>query len=249
VKKSWCLAAVVAALCGSLTVPAPEPARAAEAPEPAARRSGKVLEAIEASNYSYVHVNTGAEEVWLAGPKVQVKPGDRVVFPSGMLMTDFKSKALGRTFDRLFFVDWIQPEGAEPVRGGLLPGHLPPGHPPTGPKADSAAAAHMDFSKITKAADGKTVAEIIQQKADLVGKKVSVRGKVIKYSADIMGKNWLHLNDGTVQEGAEDLTVTTTATAKVGDTVLVHGVVGTDKDFGFGYRYAVILEDAEVTVE
>jgi hypothetical protein len=199
---------------------------------------------MDASSYTYVRVDTGAGEVWLAGPKVQVKAGDRVVFSPGMLMTDFKSKALGRTFDRLYFVDRIQLEGAEAVSGGL-----PPGHPPTDLGRGSSVVPEMDFSTITKAADGKTVAEIMQEKANLAGKRISVRGKVVKFSAGIMGKNWIHLSDGTVKRGGEDLTITTNSQAKVGDTVLVRGVVATEKDFGFGYRYSVIIEDAEVTVE
>ena len=65
----------------------------------------------------------------------------------------------------------------------------------------------------------------------------------------IMGKNWLHVKDGTGTSGTDDLVVTTSVTAKVGDKVLVNGKVSSDKDFGSGYRYDVIIEDAEVTIE
>jgi hypothetical protein len=78
---------------------------------------------------------------------------------------------------------------------------------------------------------------------------VVVRAKVVKYNPQIMGKNWLHLEDGTGKAGSNDLTVTTNGEAKVGDTVLVTGVVTTNKDFGAGYKYDVILEDANVKVE
>jgi hypothetical protein len=71
----------------------------------------------------------------------------------------------------------------------------------------------------------------------------------VKYNGGIMGKNWLHIRDGSGQEGNNDLTVTTDAPAKVGDTVLVKGKVSTDRDFGGGYKYPVIVEDAKVTVE
>ncbi|MGZ8425582.1 MAG: hypothetical protein ACXWYD_11580 [Candidatus Binatia bacterium] len=127
---------------------------------------------------------------------------------------------------------------------------LPEGHPnidmsggaaPTAPK--------FDFSKIVKPKDGKTVQEIYQEKAKLNGKRVTLRGKVVKYSAAIMGKNWLHLRDGTGKDPTNDLTVTTQAKAKVGDTVLVEGTVALDKDLGAGYKYDVIIEDAKVKVE
>ena len=64
-----------------------------------------------------------------------------------------------------------------------------------------------------------------------------------------MGKNWVHVQDGTGGSGTNDLTVTTNATAAVGDTVLVRGKLGADKDFGFGYKYDILIEDAALTVE
>ena len=79
--------------------------------------------------------------------------------------------------------------------------------------------------------------------------KKSIRAKVAKFSPEIMGTNWLHLQDGTGAAGTNDLTITSAATAKVGDTVLVKGVVTTNKDFGFGYKYDVIIEKADVTIE
>ncbi len=93
------------------------------------------------------------------------------------------------------------------------------------------------------------MAEIFGNRSNLAGKHVLVRGKVVKFLPQIMGKNWLHLQDGSGSKGTNDLTVTTGAIAKVGDVVLVNGVVSVDRDFGFGYSYEVILEDAKVTVE
>ncbi len=102
---------------------------------------------------------------------------------------------------------------------------------------------------IQKAQGGQTVSEIITQRESLAGKKVKIRARVVKFTADIMGKNWLHVQDGTGEEGANDLIVTTTGTAKVGDTVLINGTVSVDRDFGFGLKYPVIIEDAEISVE
>ena len=127
---------------------------------------------------------------------------------------------------------------------------LPEGHPkidphgsaaPTGPK--------LDFSKIVKPKGGKTVQEIYQEKNQLNGKRVTLRGKVVKYNQAIMGKNWLHLRDGTGKEPTNDLTVTSQMNANVGDTVLVEGIVRLDKNLGSGYQYDVIIEDAKVKVE
>ena len=127
---------------------------------------------------------------------------------------------------------------------------LPEGHPKIDQHGSAAPTApKLDFSKIVKPKDGKTVQEIYQEKLKLDGKRVTLRGKVVKYNEAIMGKNWLHLRDGTGKEPTNDLTVTTQMKAKVGDTVLVEGIVTLDKDFGSGYQYDVVIEDAKVKVE
>ena len=127
---------------------------------------------------------------------------------------------------------------------------LPEGHPTIDTHGSAAPAApKFDFSKIVKPKDGKTVQEVYQEKAKLNGKRVTLRGKVVKYNEAIMGKNWLHLRDGTGKDPTDDLTVTTQAKAKVGDTVLVEGTVTLDKDLGAGYKYDVIIEDAKVKIE
>lgn len=108
----------------------------------------------------------------------------------------------------------------------------------------------VDLSSIAKAEGGKTVAEVFAEKEQLAGQPVVIRGKVVKSNPDIMGKNWLHVRDGSGAEGTNDLTVTTAGTVPdVGDTVVVKGPVALNKDFGMGYVYDVIVEDAEVTVE
>jgi len=113
------------------------------------------------------------------------------------------------------------------------------------------AAAEVDLTGIAKAEGGKTVAEVFGEKDALAGQPVTFRGKVVKTNPDIMGKNWLHVRDGSGEEGTNDLTITTAAGAlpNVGDTVLVTGTVTLNKDFGMGYAYDVLIEDAEVTVE
>ncbi len=108
----------------------------------------------------------------------------------------------------------------------------------------------VDLSGIARAEGGKTVAEVFAEKDQLAGQPVVVRGKVVKSNPGIMGKNWLHVRDGSGAEGTNDLTVSTTGAAPaVGDTVLVKGPVSLNKDLGMGYVYDVIVEDAEVTVE
>jgi len=123
---------------------------------------------------------------------------------------------------------------------------MPPGETHPAPKA----AAEVDLTGIAKAEGGKTVAEVFAEKDALAGQPVTFRGKVVKTNPDIMGKNWLHVRDGSGAEGTNDLTITTAGTLpNVGDTVVVTGNVSLNKDFGMGYAYDVLIEDAQVTVE
>jgi hypothetical protein len=214
-------------------------------PEPAASTpqggiSGKVAETMEASGYTYVLVDKGTEKVWVAGPRTAVKVGDEVYIPEGSPMAKFESKSLKRTFDQIIFSSAIMVGGADKA---IATAQKPADHT----KAPTDAA--VDLKGITKATGGKSVAEVFAERKALNGKKVLVRGKVVKAMSGIMGKNWLHVKDGTGGSGSDDLVVTTNVTAKVGDKVLVNGMVASDKDFGSGYRYDVIVEDAEVKVE
>jgi hypothetical protein len=233
--------------------PKPSEQAAQPAPTPQAMapgKTGKVTETMDAAGYTYVQVDTGSEQFWAAAPQFSVKVGDDVVVPEGMPMTDYHSKTLDRTFDMVYFVPSVMVGGAQAAEGGM-----PEGHPSmTGsmegsmgaPKIEST---DVDLSGITKAEGGQTVAEVHAQKAEFAGKPIKVRGKVVKFSPEIMGKNWLHIQDGTGEAGANDLTVTTSTTAQPGDTVTISGTLVTDKDFGYGYKYDLIVEDANVTVE
>ena len=223
--------------------PAGDQAAAADAQS--AEQTGTVLEFLNASNYTYVHVDAGSEKIWAAAPAFQVKVGEKVVVPPGLPMKNYHSDTLARTFDVVYFVPSIAQAGS--TAGSS---QLPEGHPSVGKSdAGTAPAAKVDLSGIVKPQGGKTVAEIYKEKTNLAGKEIIVRGKVVKFLTAIMGKNWIHLRDGTGAEGTDDLTVTTDAQTKVGDTVLVKGLLVMDKDYGFGYHYPVIIENAKVTVE
>ena len=217
--------------------------------------SGTVLETMDAAGYTYVQVDSGTSQIWAAAPKFTVAVGDSVIVPDGMPMNYYHSKTLDRNFSVVYFVDSVM-NASSPAGAGAAPAGtpmsgaaMPEGHPETG--VSSSAAADIDLSNVAKADDGVTVGEVFTSKDGLAGKEVVLRGKVVKFSPQIMGKNWIHLQDGSgdAAAGTNDLTVTTDITANVGDTVLVTGALTLDKDFGYGYQYNVIIEDAKVTVE
>ncbi|HEY3270107.1 MAG TPA: hypothetical protein VGJ89_02740 [Geothrix sp.] len=222
---------VAAPIQGQAPAPAAPPAAAGLSV------TGKLLERIAASPYSYLRIQTAQGEVWAAVPETKLEKGAEVTVTGAMIMRDFESKTLKRTFPEIYF--------------GSLAGSGPAAAPAADPHASAGQpAAAVEVGKVEKAlgADARTVAEVWAQKGGLKGKTVSVRGKVVKYNAGIMGKNWLHLQDGSgdAKAGTNDITVTSNDAAAKGDTVTVTGVVRTDKDFGSGYSYAVLVEDAKV---
>ncbi|MBU0484596.1 MAG: DNA-binding protein [Proteobacteria bacterium] len=210
--------------------------------QPGASLSGTVTETMDASGYTYVQIDTGSEKIWAAGPRTALKVGDEVSMPQGSPIQNFQSKTLNREFEMIYFVSLIIVAGADQTIGSA---DMPADHPST------ISPEQIDFSGIEKAVDGHTIAEIYAGKADLNGKPVMFRGKAVKFTKQIMGKNWLHVQDGSGSQGTNDLTVTTDADVmvKVGDTVLISGTLTADKDFGSGYRYDIIIEDAKVSVE
>jgi hypothetical protein len=114
---------------------------------------------------------------------------------------------------------------------------------PPAPTPDTKAS----FANIKKA--DQTVSDIYASQDGFGGAVIAVRGKVVKFSQQIMGKNWIHLQDGTGSAGTNDLTITTANSASVGDVVLVRGKVTLNKDFGAGYKYDRVIEDGNVQVE
>ncbi len=221
------------------------PSATTEQSPPMPTAQGAVIETMNTGGYTYVQIDTGSEKLWAAAPECSVKVGDQLAVSKEMPMQNYHSTTLDRDFEVVYFVNAFLDAEGKPL-GSVK--QLPGGHPPM-TEADSAK--QVDVGNLEKAEGGVTVAEVHTGKTDLADKEVTLRGKVVKYNQQIMGKNWLHIRDGSgdAATGTNDLTITTAATVKVGDTVLVTGKVSLDKDFGFGYKYGVIIEDATVVVE
>ncbi len=208
---------------------------------------GTVTETMDAASYTYILVDTGEKKIWAAAPQLSVKVGDKVTVPAGMAMHDFHSNTLNRDFDVIYFVSGVRNESS-PDGGAATGSAMQSAHQPA---SAAATPEDIDLSEIERPEGGKTVEEVHSEKSQLAGKKITVRGKVVKFNGQIMGRNWLHIRDGSgdADKGTHDLTVTSGATARPGDTVVVSGELHKDRDFGFGYKYGVIVEDAEVTIE
>jgi hypothetical protein len=207
------------------------------------RIAGKVLETLDASSYTYLRFETPDGEAWAAVPQARLEIGSEVVIVNPQPMSDFESKTLGRRFDTIYFGTLEGQDASSPMAQGTANPH---GMGSAASPGD-ANAAPIEVAK-AEGAIGRTVAELYAERGDLSGKTVTLRGKVVKYNAGIMGRNWIHLQDGTgdAAAGTNDITVTSSGTTAVGEIILVQGTLVLDKDFGAGYRYALIVEDASV---
>lgn len=216
-------------------------------------REGTVLETMNSGGYTYVYVDTGSEKLWAAGPATTASVGQVVVMDKGMAMPEFHAKSLDRTFDVIYFVSYIRAAGeagqAQEAPHGDTGGMGGMGAAGAGDGSSHSQVEKTAVTGVAKVADGYTVEEIFTQSAALSGKPVKVRGQVVKFTPNIMGTNWVHIQDGTGSDATADLTVTTSATVAAGDLVVVEGPLTVNKDFGAGYKYAAIIENASITKE
>jgi len=233
----------------------PESPAPAAAPAAPAVKSGTVSETMDAGGYTYLLVDDGMSQNWLAVLKTQVEVGQEVSYYDGMVMENFVSKTLDRTFDKIIFSNGLvdQQGAASGSFAEAVSGESPGmGDQATGMGGSSKAIVPFAEIQVEKAAgeNAFTVGEVFEKATDLDGQMITVRGKVVKVSANIMGVNWLHIQDGTgaADNNTHDLVVTTaTPPDDAWDVVTVNGVISANKDFGAGYSYAVIMEEAEIS--
>jgi len=210
---------------------------------------GKVVETMNTSGYTYALVDTGSEKLWLAGPETVLKVGDTVEAPQGLPMEGYHSKSLERDFDVVYFVAGIRSTSGSAGASAAAPAMpaMPAGHPSTEAAANPAPVT-IDVAPLQP---GQDIAYVYANRQDLAGKSLSIRGRVVKFNENILGRNWIHLQDGSGSpaDGNGDLTVTTDAVVTLGATVVASGTVVLDKDFGAGYSYPILLEQATIKTE
>ncbi len=194
-----------------------------------------VKEVLQSTNYTYLSVDENNNNIWLAVSKMDAKNGETYYYENGMLMENFYSKDLDRTFKSIYFIDEI--------RTSLQPSQemkTDQGMHDMKPKIEKA-----DI-KLTKIQGGLTVEELFSQRTNYEGKIVKVKGIVSKINPEIMSRNWIHIQDGTEFNEEFDLTVTSQQIVNVGDTIIAEGNISLNKDFGAGYKYDIIMEDAQI---
>lgn len=195
-----------------------------------------VEEVLQANSYTYVKAKEGSNSIWMAIPKREVELGKTYYYDNPMEMKNFKSKDLDRTFESVYFLKGISDSPtANPQMSSMTPSDE------NHKKKDPIKKQELNIEKEEGVI---SIGKLFENKSDYKNKKVKVKGLVTKFNASIMSKNWVHIQDGSGEEGGFDLTITTQDVVKVGAIATFEGVVAIDKDFGAGYKYDLIIEEA-----
>lgn len=200
-----------------------------------------VQEVLQVESYTYLKVDENNTSKWLAVPRIEAKTGEVYYYQGGMLMKSFKSTELNKVFDEIYFLGSITNADVIDIEKGMVDPvdntTVTPAKKPTLSKLE------LNIEEID---GGIQIGKLFENRLSYDGKKVKIKGEVTKFSSGIMGKNWIHFQDGTEFEGAYDLMITTQDYVAVGDVIVLEGIITLNKDFGAGYFYKIIMEDASI---
>ena len=192
-----------------------------------------VKEVLPTSKYVYLYVEEGESEFWIAAMKQEVNVGETYFYQGGLLKTNFESKEYNRVFDKMYLVSKIVPANHNNANASTTSDN-------TQTEEKKAATTPR---KIDKEGSVK-IADIISNPEKYDGKTIQVSGECVKINPNIMGRNWVHLKDGSLDD--YDFVITTDAAIPEGHVITMTGTVVLNKDFGAGYKYDVIIEDGAI---
>jgi hypothetical protein len=199
-----------------------------------------VNEVIPASRYVYLNVTEAGNSFWIATRSQDITQGETYFYRGGLLKTNFESKEHRRTFDKIYLVSNLVPE-----KHGGNSGEL--GNTVNTPNNGETIQKELIPTHTEKAVQNKgqiTIAELVAHPEVYEGKSVQLSGTCVKVNPNIMNRNWIHLKDGTQDDF--DLVITSATFIPEGQKVTLKGIVNRNRDFGAGYTYALIVENATV---
>jgi hypothetical protein len=190
----------------------------------------EVQEVIQGNSYTYLNVKDEDSTSWIAISKSEMEVGETISYKNPLAMKNFTSKELERTFETIYFVGRVDKESSSSV------------------SEQNPQSPHQKPAVETKEISIEPIEggiSIYSNRTAYANTVVRIKGQVTKVNLGIMGKNWIHLQDGTGNSGSNDLLVTTQETVALGDIVIFEGTIALNKDFGSGYSYEVLMEDAK----
>ncbi len=194
----------------------------------------KVEEVLQTSTYTYLKVSENGTENWIAVTRQEAAKGEVYYYDHAHEMNNFQSKELDRTFETIYFVQEIS---TLPIIADVQA---------PAKQGSKVALTMKDGISVAPAEDGLSIAKLYGSRNDYSGKKIKMKGQVVKVNEEVMGKNWIHIQDGTKDGENFDLTITSLDKAALDEVVTFEGTITLNKDFGYGYSYELIMEDARL---
>lgn len=206
---------------------------------------GKLVQKFKSGGYTYLEYESEGKKHWAASKMVVANVGNIIEFRDPLVMKDFYSKTLKKKFELIYFAGLVRASGESgqfPMRSMQnMQGHKKM-------NTDKKVIVVKPGS-VKKADDGITIAECFKNSKNIEGEDITIRAIVVKVSMKIKGRNWVHIRDGSGENGRNDITFTTKETLSPGDLVVVKGKLILNKDIGSGYLFPVFMEDPEITKE
>ncbi|NOT38178.1 MAG: hypothetical protein HOP11_12460 [Saprospiraceae bacterium] len=180
--------------------------------------------------YTYILAVEGKEEFWIAVPKQEIEVNRNYLYRDALLKTNFYSKEFDKTLDKIYLV------------GSIISADK---HPGSEQSSEKEIESNPKISKANPSAISLKV--LFESPGNYSGKTVVVNGKCVKANYGIMGRNWYHIQDNSKLAGKIlDLTITSNDQIQLGDIINFEGIITLNKDFGSGYKYDLLMEQAVV---
>jgi hypothetical protein len=192
-----------------------------------------VLEVLQTERYVYLQVEENGETFWIATGKREVEKGGKYHYKGGLLKTNFESKEYNRTFDKIYLVSNIVAENHSHNHDSSTP-----------QKIETHSVESKPLPRKIDQTGSIKIASITSDPTKYEGKSVQISGECVKINPNIMGRNWIHLKDGSNDD--YDFVVTSNIMVPEGHVVTLTGTVALNKDFGAGYRYDIIVENGQL---
>ncbi len=193
-----------------------------------------VNDVLHTEKYTYLDVTENGEQFWVAVPRKEVVKGETYYYVGGLMKKNFKSREYDRVFETVYLVSDVRKEPIFTGNASVADALSKVGNEES----------HNHEQDIRQPDEIVPLEELFNNKEKYAGKEIQVRGKCVKINKQIMGRNWVHIQDGTGGEKPFDLTVTTSVDVPVGTVVTFTGKIGLNVDFGAGYKYDIIMQDA-----
>jgi len=205
--------------------------------------TGTVKHTQKAGKYTYLTLDQKGKEVWVATTSSHVLVGDEIDYSEALRVENFEAKSLNRTFDEIYFTGGVKIVGGPSLSKDVS---LPDDDVHKAIQKEKITATAPAKGEIPRVESGITIEEIYSKLDNLEGEKVILRGKVMKVNKNILGTNWITLQDGTGNAPDNAIIVLSSDLAGIADTITVKGTIKTGINLGAGYKFKVVIDEASL---